>query len=104
MFTGPIEILTECEIDRGWRFTAQALQPDGSLQSLTLDLSWADYDYWCPDGVAPPAAVAESCLRWILKHQGQLTLPARLDASHARRLHAGADGAIRSSLNPGAPP
>ena len=96
----PIEILTESEIERGWRFTAQAVQIDGSLLPLTLELSWADYDHWCPDGSAPPAAVAESAIRWILEHRGDRVLPARLDASHARRLKPDADRAIRASLSP----
>jgi hypothetical protein len=96
----PIEILTETEIERGWRFTAQAVQGDGSLLPLTLELSWADYDHWCPDGSAPPAAVAESAIRWILEHRSDRTLPARLDASHARRLHPDADRVIRASLSP----
>jgi hypothetical protein len=96
----PIEIHTETEIERGWRFTAQALRPDGSLLPLTMELSWADYDHWCPDGSAPPAAVAESAIRWILQHLGERALPARLDASHARRLHPDADRAIRASLSP----
>ena len=96
----PIEILTETEIERGWRFTAQAVQADGTLLPLTLELSWADYDFWCPDGSAPPAAVAESAIRWILEHHGDRPLPARLDASHARRMHPDADRVIRASLNP----
>ena len=96
----PIEILTETEAERGWRFTAQAVQPDGSLLKLSLELSWADYDFWCPDGTAPPAAVAECALRVILEHRGDRPLPARLDASHARRLHADADREIRRSLSP----
>ena len=100
MSIGPIEILTEVEVERGWRFTAQVLQPDGALRPLGLDLSWADYDLWCPEGSAPPAAVAESALRCILEHQGDRALPARLDASHARRLHAEADREIRRALNP----
>jgi len=98
--SAPIEILTETEAERGWRFTAQAVQPDGSLLKIPLELSWADYDFWCPDGTAPPAAVAECALRVILEHRGDRPLPARLDASHARRLHADADREIRRSLSP----
>jgi hypothetical protein len=97
---GPIEILTETEIERGWRFTAQALQQEGALLRVTLELSWADYDFWCPEGSAPPAAVAECALRLILENRGEHALPTRLDASHARRLHADADRIIRRSLNP----
>jgi hypothetical protein len=97
---GPIEILSETEIERGWRFTAHAVQPDGKLRPLSLELSWADYDLWCPEGSAPPAAVAESALRCILQHQGDRALPTRLDASHARRLHPEADRDIRRSLSP----
>ena len=100
MTPGPIEILSETEIERGWRFTAHTVQPDGSLMPLALELSWADYDLWCPEGSAPPAAVAESALRCILQHRGDRPLPTRLDASHARRLHGGADLEIRRSLSP----
>ena len=96
----PIEILTETEAERGWRFTAQAVQPDGSLLKLSLELSWADYDFWCPEGTAPPAAVAECALRVMLEHRGDRPWPARLDASHVRRLHPDADREIRRSLSP----
>ncbi len=100
MAVGPIEILSETQIERGWRFTAHAVQPDGSLLPLALELSWADYDLWCPEGSAPPAAVAESALRCILEHRNGRPLPNRLDASHARRLHPDADRQIRRSLSP----
>lgn len=100
MRIGPIEILTETEIERGWRFTAQCVQPDGSLLPLTLELSWADYDLYCPEGSASPAAVAEATLHWMLTHRDARPMPARLDASHARRMHADADRAIRAALNP----
>ena len=100
MPVGPIEILTETEIERGWRFTSQVVQETGALLTVALELSWADYDFWCPEGSAPPAAVAECALRVILEHHGSLPLPARLDAGHARRMHPEADRIIRGSLNP----
>ena len=96
----PIEILTETEISRGWRFTAQAVQADGTLLPIALEVSWADYDFFCPEGSAPPAAVAEATLHWMLEHRDDRPLPARLDASHARRMHPDADRAIRAALNP----
>ena len=90
----------ETEIERGWRFTAQAVQADGSLLKTALELAWADYDFWCPEGSAPPAAVAECALRIMLEHRGDLALPSHLDASHIRRLHRDADREMRRSLNP----
>jgi len=100
----PVEILTETEGPRGWQFTAQAVRADGSLLPIRIDLSWADYDWWCPDGSAPPAAVIEAVLRWMLDHPGDRPLPARLDASQVRRMHPDADRAIRRMLTPGGPP
>jgi len=100
MAVGPIEILTETDTERGWRFTSQSVLADGTLLPLTLELSWADYDFWCPEGTAPPSAVAEATIYFILLHHGDRVLPVRLDASHARRMHANADRDIRAALNP----
>ena len=37
MSIGPIEILSETEIERGWRFTAHAVQPDEILKDPALE-------------------------------------------------------------------
>jgi len=100
----PIEILTETEGERGWRFDAQVVHADGSLHRLRVDLAWADYDWWCPDGSVPPAAVVETVLQWMLAHPGDRPVPPRLDASMVRRMHPDADRDIRRMLSPGGPP
>jgi hypothetical protein len=100
----PIEILTETEGERGWHFTAQVVRPDGSLHAIRMELAWADYDWWCPDGSIPPVGVIEAVLQWLMDHPGERPLPQRLDASLVRRMHPDADLAIRRMLSPGGPP
>jgi hypothetical protein len=102
--SSPIEILTETEGDRGWQFQAQVVHEDGSLRRIRIDLSWADYDWWCPDGSVPPAAVIEGVLQWLIEHPSERPLPERLDASLVRRMHRDADRDIRRMLSPGGPP
>jgi hypothetical protein len=97
---GPIQILSETEGERGWRFMAQVMDARGVSHDMQVDLAWADYDWWCPDGSVTPAAVVEAVLHWIVEHAGDRPPMPRLDASSVRRMHADADRAIRSMLNP----
>jgi hypothetical protein len=101
---GPIEILSETEGERGWRFTAQVPDAAGATRAVHVDLAWADYDWWCPDGSVTPAAVVDAVLHWIVEHAGDRAPTHRLDASSVRRMHPDADRAIRSMLNPRARP
>ena len=89
-----IEILSECELPAAWRFDAQVLDDAGALRKHVLTLSWADYNLWSQDGSDEPARVADAVLNFLLMRGGADVIPAKLDASRARRLHADADRVI----------
>jgi hypothetical protein len=89
-----VEILSESEMQGGWTFTAQVLADDGSLTSHRLTLSWADYNLWSADGGDQPVKVAEAVLAFLLSRMAALDVPAKFDASLARRRFADADECI----------
>ncbi len=90
-----IEILSQRELARGWAFDVQAVAgADGGLRSMTLLLSFADYNRWSADGADRPEAVAEAVVSYLLSRRDADLLPPRLDASTLRRLFADADTEI----------
>lgn len=86
-----IEILSEHELAGAWRFEAQVLDEDGALRQHALTLSWADYNLWSQDGADAPARVADAVLHFLLLRGTASSIPPKLDASLARRLHGDAD-------------
>ena len=86
-----IEIIREEERGGSWRFQSQWIDAGGSLRTCRLNLAWADYNLWSPDGTARPAAVAEAVLGFLLERLPEDEVPASLDASLARRLDREAD-------------
>jgi hypothetical protein len=95
---GTFEIISEREEPTGWRFDVQDIRADGSLAGVSLTLSWADYDYFCPDGSVAPEGVARAVLEVAsaLWPQG---MPARLDASTPRRMAPDADQRITERVD-----
>jgi hypothetical protein len=95
---GTFEIISEREEPTGWRFDVQDIRADGSLAGVVLTLSWADYDYFCPDGSVAPEGVARAVLdvACALWPQG---MPARLDASTPRRMAPDADQRITERVD-----
>lgn len=91
-----IEIIDEREVDRAWVCTAQIIDDQGALQRYDITLTWADYNHWSVDGSATPSAVAEAAIRFLLNRAqaDSRPLPARFDASLARRLDPTADSEI----------
>jgi hypothetical protein len=90
-----IEILSQRELERGWAFDVQTVAgAEGGLRSVTLLLSFADYNRWSADGADRPEAVAEAVMSYLLSRRDADSLPPRLDASTVRRQFGDADAEI----------
>ena len=89
-----VEIVSERDSRSGWTFTAQVLDDGGSLRRHEVSLSWADYNLWSGSGADEPAEVAAAAVRFILSLTPPDQLPARFDASTARRMDQQADEMI----------
>ena len=92
------ELLSERELSGCWEFDAQIVFGNGSLRRVALQLSWADYHHWSPDGRKAPADIAEAILRFITAHIDRFSDMEFIDASTARRRVEGADQEIRAML------
>jgi hypothetical protein len=89
-----IEIISEQERPGHWRFEVQALDDAGTLRRHTVTLSWADYNLWSTDGGDEPSRVADAVMNFMLSRLGADAIPAKFDASLARRRFADADQVI----------
>jgi hypothetical protein len=89
-----IEILSEVESPGCWRFDVQVLDNLGMLRRHAVTLAWADYNLWSQDGADEPSRVLDAVLNLLLTHVSASDLPAKFDASLARRRIAGADQVI----------
>jgi hypothetical protein len=95
-----VSALTEREGDHGWKFEmALPGEPGdtGTGRTLTLLLSWVDYEYWS-HGAASPCRVAEAVLRSVIEAEPERELPERFDASTARRWVRDLDRRVRELL------
>jgi hypothetical protein len=93
--TTGVSALTEREDFHGWRF--EMALPGDPARSVTLALSWVDYEYWS-HGAASPSRVAEAVVRGILDAEPARELPDCFDASTARRWVRDLDRRIREML------
>jgi hypothetical protein len=89
-----VEIISETEFQGGWRFDVQVLDDSGTLRPHRVSLAWADYNLWSGDGADAPARVIDAVLTFLLQRMTPEELPAKLDASAARRRFAAADESI----------
>lgn len=90
-----VSALTEREDFRAWRFD-MAL-PGEAARTVTLVLSWVDYEYWS-HGAASPSRVAEAVVRSLLDAEPSRELPETFDASTARRWVRDLDQRVRELL------
>lgn len=90
-----VSALTEREDHHAWRF--EMALPGESARTVTLVLSWVDYEYWS-HGAASPSRVAEAVVRSLLEAQPARDLPETFDASTARRWVRDLDQRIREML------
>lgn len=91
-----IDILSESEIQQGWRFRIRVGEGRAATEHLT-DLSWVDYDYWC-GGAAPPERVAAAVVRFLLERDPDAALPEHFDASIIRRRFPDLDARLRELI------
>jgi hypothetical protein len=101
-----IRVLTETEAPRGWSFrallpadasAAPASESAAPATEIDITLSWVDYEYWS-HGAKSPSYIAEVVLRAILDAQPDRALPAKFDASTARRWVKDLDERVRELL------
>lgn len=80
-----LEIIAEREAAKRWEFDVQILDDAGGLHRVMMTLTWADYNLWSADGADEPGKVAEAALSFLLSRTAPAELPAKFDASLARR-------------------
>ncbi len=97
---GRLEVATEREGNACWIFEIRK-SADPTLISM-LTLSWADYDWWSPDGRHTPSQVALAVIEVMQcapAVEGVASvIPTRFDASTIRRRVAHADRLITEHL------
>ena len=97
---GGVEVRTERQSAHGWVFEVRVAARRGRADlgvTVEVALSWVDYEYWS-HGAASPSRVAEAVVRAVLTADPERELPARFDASTARRWVAGLDRRVREAL------
>ncbi|MCH2147972.1 MAG: hypothetical protein MK095_00880 [Phycisphaerales bacterium] len=87
-----VHIDSEVERDLGWSFEAQV-----GARRVNVTLSWADYNYWSPDGRDEPSYVASVVLE-LMSELGPENIPLRFDASMVRRVIEGSDERVRGHM------
>lgn len=108
-----IHVHTEEELRRGWRYDVQitrdvpARVPGGAGSAAdctrarttrhVVTLAWADHERWT-GGALPPSRLIELILDFLLRREEEegmpFELPARFDASTARRWFPSLDQAL----------
>lgn len=87
-----VQVISEREQGTGWQFTVT-----WGDHTCDLSLSWADYNFWSPDGTHRPAFVARAVAVVMLEH-GPSGVPNRFDASILRRLIDAGDQLVQRQL------
>lgn len=92
-----IRVVTETESPNGWRFVIAAPRADSTAGEHEMTLAWVDYEFWS-HGMHSPSRVAEAVVGAVIGAQPERELPARFDASTARRWVQGLDALVRERL------
>ena len=88
------KVQSESEENGCWIYEVDLRGPSETMNRVRLRLAWEDYDLWVRDGSIEPARVADSLIRYVLKHDAFDPPPSRIDSSHPRRLDEQADEEI----------
>ncbi len=89
-----IEVQQETETVRGWSYVVRIDRAGVPDTEHLVTLSWADHEYWC-GGMLPPSKLIESILRFLASRESERPIPARFDASTARRWFPDLDEHVR---------
>lgn len=84
--TRDILVQNERQTKHGWAFDVS--RGPSSADTLEVQLSWADYEYWT-HGSSPPARVVEMLMRALEELRPDAELGGRVDASTLRRVVGG---------------
>jgi len=90
-----IELGPETESTQGWAYEGTRVFDQGRLHTLSVHLSFADYDHWSR-GAHPPSRVAERAIAIALTHLAPNDLSDRIDCSTLRRRIQGIDEAMQA--------
>ena len=94
-------MVTETESPHGWRFVIAVPRGGGGADATPAEhemtLAWVDYEFWS-HGMHSPSRVAEAVVGAVIGAQPERELPARFDASTARRWVQGLDALVREGL------
>ena len=78
-----VEVTTEEETDRGWRYRVAISREKGAVEHIVF-LSWVDHEHWS-GGRHPPSRVVERLVGFLLEREGRHPIPPTFDAATARR-------------------
>ena len=92
-----VHIETEIDTAGGWEFGVRIEQAGRSARTLTLRMSWADFEHWS-GGASPPSTVAKSVVELAIKRKPSQSALGDFDAAMLRRWFPGADEALMRIL------
>jgi len=98
--TQPTTVTVETEIDApgGWAFGVRIVQPGADERTLSLRMSWQDFEHWS-GGAAPPSTVAKAVVELAIERKADAVNLGDFDAAMIRRWFPGADEALRQKLH-----
>lgn len=99
-----VEVITESDAGRGWRYALRSINAEGACTEHDMTLSWADYDWWSPEGIHEPSRVALAVAEVLHHSLAGTPLPPRFDAATVRRRVDDADARILRRLGSGGGP
>lgn len=90
-----IEVQTEEETGRGWRYGVRVEREGGRASTHEVRLAWVDHEHWS-GGRAAPSRVVEALLRFLVEREGSggREIPASFDAATVRRWYPDVDGVM----------
>jgi hypothetical protein len=91
-------VQSETETPSGWTFRIAVEHAAGPTTEHSVTMSWVDYNYWSPGGSVAPERIAAWIAGFVADRKTPGTLPARFDASTARRWFPDLDRSLRDSL------
>jgi len=97
--TDPTTVTIETETDApgGWWFGVRITTPDLPDRTLTLRMSWADFEHWSA-GVSPPSVVALAVVELAIERKPEGVALGDFDAAMLRRWFPGADESLQNRL------